>query len=67
MKTPPFEQEARTFCDGIRILAAKPENLDTLQGYLELHFDRWMKIFAQTPQGLAGEMQYFATIEEVEP
>ena len=34
--------EAAQFCNAIRELANKPENLQNLESYLERHFDKWL-------------------------
>ena len=55
--------EAAQFCDAIRELASKPENLQNLENYLEYHFDKWMEKYASTPDGIAAEMSSFAQME----
>ena len=55
--------EAAQFCDAIRELANKPENLQNLESYLEYHFDKWMEKYASTPEDMAAEMSNFAQME----
>ena len=55
--------EAAQFCDAIRELANKPENLQNLENYLEYHFETWLEKFANTPDGMAAEMSEFAQME----
>lgn len=55
--------EAAQFCNAIRELANKPENLQNLESYLEWHFDKWMKKYANTPDCMAAEMSEFAQME----
>ena len=55
--------EAAQFCNAIRELANKPENLQNLESYLEYHFDKWMKKYASTPEDMAAEMSNFAQME----
>lgn len=55
--------EATQFCNAIRELANKPENLQNLESYLEYHFDKWMEKYASTPDGIAAEMSNFAQME----
>ena len=55
--------EAAQFCDAIRELASKQENLQNLESYLEWHFDKWLEKFASTPDGMAAEMSEFAQME----
>ena len=55
--------EAAKFCDAIRELANKPENLQNLESYLEYHFGAWLEKFASTPDSIAAEMSEFAQME----
>ena len=55
--------EAAQFCNAIRELANKPENLQNLESYLERHFDKWLEKYANTPDGIAAEMSEFAEME----
>ena len=38
-----YTVEAAQFCNAIRELANKPENLQNLESYLEWHFGKWME------------------------
>lgn len=58
-----YTLEAAQFCNAIRELANKPENLQNLESYLEYHFDKWMKKYASTPDDIAAEMSNFAQME----
>ena len=58
-----YAVEAAQFCDAIRELANKPENLQNLESYLEWHFDKWMEKYANTPDGIAAEMSSFAQMD----
>ena len=58
-----YTLEAAQFCDAIRELANKPENLQNLESYLEYHFDKWMEKYASTPDDMATEMSNFAQME----
>ena len=55
--------EAAQFCNAIRELASKPENLQNLESYLEYHFDKWMEKYASTPDDIAAEMSNFAQMD----
>ena len=55
--------EAAQFCNAIRELANKPENLQSLESYLEYHFDKWLEKYASTPDDMAAEMSEFAQME----
>ena len=60
---PKYEKQAEEFCEAIRTLANKPENLDNLESYLTYNFDKWLKTWANTPASLAEEMKEFAEME----
>lgn len=55
-----YTKVAAQFCEYIRILASKPDNLDNLQSYLSAHFGDWLKKYAYDPQNMAAEMREFA-------
>ena len=55
--------EAAQFCNAIRELANKPENLQNLESYLEWHFETWLEKYANTPDDMAAEMSNFAQME----
>lgn len=58
-----YTVEAEQFCNAIRKLANKPENLQNLESYLEYHFDKWLEKYANTPEGMAAEMSSFAQMD----
>ena len=58
-----YTSEAEQFCNAIRELANKPENLQNLESYLEYHFEAWLEKYANTPDGMAAEMSEFARME----
>ena len=58
-----YTVEAAQFCDAIRELASKPENLQNLESYLEWHFEVWLDKYASTPDCMAAEMSEFARME----
>lgn len=58
-----YEAQAAAFCDAIRKLASKPDNLDNLESYLSWHFREWLSKFANTPDTLVCEMREFANME----
>lgn len=55
-----YAREAAQFCEHIRTLASKPDNLDNLEHYLSRHFSEWLEKWANTPQDMAAEMREFA-------
>lgn len=57
------ETVAVQFCEAIRTIASKPENLNNLESYLTYHFAEWLQKYANTPEGLAAEMREFANME----
>lgn len=55
-----YAKEAAQFCEHIRTLASKPDNLDNLEHYLSMHFSEWLEKWANTPQDITAEMREFA-------
>lgn len=60
-----FEDQARAFCDAIRAFNHNEDGLYNLELYLSRHFDKWLQVFANTPDSIANEMQEFATIYDL--
>ena len=58
-----YEKQATQFCEAIRALANKPENLENLESYLSRHFSEWISNWANSPASLAEEMKEFAEME----
>lgn len=54
---------AKIFCDSIRTIAEKPENIDNLESYLTYHFTTWLEKYGNCPENLAMEMKNFAEME----
>lgn len=57
------EVYAKIFCDSIRTMAEKPENIDNLESYLTYHFTSWLEMYGSYPEDLAMEMKMFAEME----
>lgn len=57
------EVYAKIFCDAIREIAEKQENINILESYLTQHFTKWLNEYADNPEGLAMEMKSFAEME----
>lgn len=57
------EKTARIFCESIAKLAQNPQNLENLETYLSYHFAEWLEKYANTPDGIAGELKAFAEME----
>lgn len=58
------EQTAKEFCNALRTIAGKPENLENLESYLSYHFAEWMNKYANTPENITAELKSFADMEE---
>lgn len=58
-----YEILAKQFCDSIKTLAEKPDNLFNFECYLSHHFSVWMKKYASTPEDLTAEIKSFANME----
>lgn len=57
------KKNADIFTQAIKDLASKPENLENLNAYLCYHFPKWLEMWANTPEGIAGEMKNFAEMK----
>lgn len=57
------EVYANIFCDAIRTIAKKPENINNLESYLTHNFTEWLEKYANCPETLAIEMKMFAEME----
>lgn len=57
------EQTAKLFCEALRTIAGKPENLENLEGYLSYHFAEWLEKYANTPENITAELKSFADME----
>ena len=54
------EQTAKQFCEALRTIAEKPENLENFELYLSMHFPKWLEKFANTPENITAELRQFA-------
>lgn len=54
---------AEIFCDAIRTIAEKPENINNMESYLTWHFTTWLEKYGNCPENLAMEMKSFAEME----
>ena len=57
------EKAASDFCEAIKIIASKPENLANLESYLIYHFEEWLMKYANSPESMAAEMREFANMD----
>lgn len=57
-----YENEARTFCEAIKLLAENDEALENFETYLSYHFETWLKNYANTPESISTELKDFANI-----
>lgn len=60
---PPYEQLAAQICGAIRTFSERPEALNNFESYLSYCFPGWWEKWANTPDGLAAELQHFANME----
>ena len=54
---------AKMFCDAIRTMTRKPENIENLESYLSYHFTAWLKLYGDSPEDLAMELKTFAEMK----
>lgn len=57
------KKNADIFTQAIKDLASKPENLENLNSYLSYHFPKWLEMWANTPENIAGELKQFAEMQ----
>lgn len=57
------EVYAKIFCDAIKTIAEKSENINNLESYLTWHFTTWLEMYGNCPENLAMEMKMFAEME----
>lgn len=55
-------EAADKIAQAIRIFAEEPEALENFEYYLSHHFNKWLELYANTPEGLVSEFYNFATI-----
>jgi hypothetical protein len=58
-----ISKAATDFAEAIKIIAAKPSNLENLENYLSRHFLEWLEKWANSPEDLTAEMKAFAEME----
>ena len=58
-----YSEEAEIMRQAIIDLAENPDALDNLTSYLSMHFESWLKKFANTPGNMAAELRSFSHIE----
>lgn len=56
-------ENAAKFVKAIKTIAEKPQNLDNLEHYLAYHFDKWLEIWANTPEKITAELKDFAEMQ----
>ena len=57
------EQTAKEFCEALKTIAGKPENLENLELYLSIHFQKWLDRFANCPENITAELKQFAKMD----
>lgn len=60
---PKYEHIAAQFCEHIRTIAAKEDNLNNFESYLSYHFAEWLNQYASTPADITSELHEFANME----
>lgn len=61
-----YEEEARSITEAIKALAKDETALENFECYLSQHFEIWLSKFANTPSGMASELNSFAHINDHE-
>ena len=61
-----YEDDAKTVVEAIKALAKNEAALDNFEYYLSRHFAAWLEKFANTPGGMASELNSFAHINDHE-
>lgn len=51
---------AAKFVAAIKEIASNEEKLSGFESYLSYHFDSWLRQYANTPDGIADELEKFA-------
>lgn len=59
-----YAAEARRICDALRCMSAIDGGFDALEVYLSYHAGSWLMDRANTPSGLANELESFAEMAE---
>ena len=57
-----YAEEARQFCAAIKKIASNETALENFESYLSMHFDTWLKVYADYPGGITDELERFAEI-----
>lgn len=65
-RTGNYKNEAHIVAEAIKALAKNEEALNDFEYYLSLHFAAWLEKFANTPGGMASELNSFAHINDHE-
>ncbi len=63
MNSRQHKAEASDFAKAIKELASKPDNLNSFESYLSLHFAEWLKRYGNTPENIVSEFKNFAEID----
>ena len=65
-RTGNYKNEAHIVAEAIKALAKDEAALDNFEYYLSLYFEAWLVRFANTPCGMASELNDFAHINDHE-
>lgn len=56
-------EEAKLFIEAVKTIAEKPANLENFESYLSYHFDKWIEMWANTPEKITSELKKFAEMD----
>lgn len=62
----PYAEQAEKVKNAILKLASDPDALDNFESYLSIHFDAWLRDYANTPETFACELTCFAKMFDIE-
>ena len=63
MKEGKYTEQAETMKKALTAFSEKPDAIENFCYYLENHFDKWLELFANTPDNIASEFLHFSSIE----
>lgn len=54
---------AKMFCDAIRTMVDKPDNINNLESYLSNCFTNWLDLYGNNPENISHELKSFAEMK----
>lgn len=58
-----YEAEAGIIAEAIRRFNERPEALNNFESYISHCFGEWLERWANTPEGLASELEHFSMMD----